>query len=590
MPTRKSSPVRELFWNITCPVPRSRASMLATVGLVRVSLAQVSAARRGALAAAMTLPAPIDGPARAAEAEPSRARCRRLGCLALGWAPGAGESALRYARPAVGSRRYGGPSSVLPPWALGGGSNVEVEYGGGHVERAAGVGDVDDAADAPLDRGRAEQQVGLLTRVAELLQVLDGVQARPLVGQGGVHVVVGVGVVVDRDADERDELAVARLDPTRQEDRVGGDPVLLHAALDQVDAEVDEAAHLDGAAEGDLPVALAEVEVAAGQLGPGHVHREKHPRPAGPVLDVVVAAILPRRHRPGAFAGDLVELGARQRASKRALLQRGQGQGRDPVGVGGDQRPLPLVPPGQQLGRGGGAEQTGVGDAGVADAGQVPGGGVLPVEVPDRLDGVREVVGQEPPRVGPGKHTRVAPALARGRPLILGRLHRAELQDVDDQQVARLGALDLDWAAEHVGAGEVDVADVVGRVVVAELGVGPLPALDPELTDWLHEGGTRDVGMPAVVAGDGLVAHGLGLVDAEDHFWHEQHLPCWVRRGDALACLARSLSTSPRAAGSGHERQARARPYRRLARGWRAACSRKRSTYALDAPPIGPSE
>src|SRR5215208_6559269 len=42
----------------------------------------------------------------------------------------------------------------------------------------------------------------------------------------------------------------------------------------------------------------------------------------------------------------------------------------------------------------------------------------------------------------------------------------------------------------------------------------------------------------------------------------------------------------PRAAGSGHERQARARPYRRLARGWRAACSRKRSTYALDAPPI----
>src|SRR4029450_3452397 len=42
----------------------------------------------------------------------------------------------------------------------------------------------------------------------------------------------------------------------------------------------------------------------------------------------------------------------------------------------------------------------------------------------------------------------------------------------------------------------------------------------------------------------------------------------------------------PRAAGSGHERQARARPYRRLAHRWRAACSRKGSTYALDAPPI----
>jgi hypothetical protein len=46
--------------------------------------------------------------------------------------------------------------------------------------------------------------------------------------------------------------------------------------------------------------------------------------------------------------------------------------------------------------------------------------------------------------------------------------------------------------------------------------------------------------MPAVVPGGILVAHGLGLVDVEDDLWHERHLPCWVRRRDAEACLVRS--------------------------------------------------
>src|SRR5215211_8379533 len=74
IPTRNSSPVRGLFWNMTCPVPRRRASMLATAGLVRVSLAQVSAARRGALAAAMTPLAPIGWLGHAAEHQVGAAR------------------------------------------------------------------------------------------------------------------------------------------------------------------------------------------------------------------------------------------------------------------------------------------------------------------------------------------------------------------------------------------------------------------------------------------------------------------------------------------------------------------------------------
>src|SRR5215218_2132582 len=246
MPTRNSRPVRGLFWNMTWPTPRRRVSTTPTAGFRSAMVFRLlpSPSQRGC-------PTPGRPDARSGVPGVRRAAC-----------PLGGDGAL---------------AAVGLAWAVGGGSDVEVEDRRRHVQRAAGVGDVDDAADPALDGSRAEQQVGLLAGVAEGLEVLDGVQAGPLVGQGGVHVVVGVGVVVDRDPDERDELAVARLDPTRQEDRVGADPVLLHAALDQVDAEVDEAAHLDGAAEGDLPVALAEVQVAAGQLGPGNMHGIEHP-------------------------------------------------------------------------------------------------------------------------------------------------------------------------------------------------------------------------------------------------------------------------------------------------------------------------
>src|SRR5829696_5764282 len=188
MPTRNSRPVRGLFWNMTWPAPRSRVSTTPTAGLRSAIVAQLSAARRGAPRSAMVFRSPP-------ESEPAwltnpRAARRPSGVRASGAAcPLGGDGAL---------------SPIGPSWALGGGSDVEVEDGRRHIQRAAGVGDVDDAADPPLDRGRAEQQVGLLARVAEGLEVLDGVQTRAAVGHRRVHVVVGVGVgvVVDRDADE----------------------------------------------------------------------------------------------------------------------------------------------------------------------------------------------------------------------------------------------------------------------------------------------------------------------------------------------------------------------------------------------------
>ena len=96
----------------------------------------------------------------------------------------------------------GGLAPVGPRRPGGRGRDVEVEDRRGQVERAAGVRDVDHPADPALDRRGAEQQVRLRAGVAELLQVVDGVEAGVPVGQRRVEVVVRVGVVVDGDADE----------------------------------------------------------------------------------------------------------------------------------------------------------------------------------------------------------------------------------------------------------------------------------------------------------------------------------------------------------------------------------------------------
>src|ERR1700730_6193393 len=142
----------------------------------------------------------------------------------------------------------------------GRGTDVDVEDLGRYVHRRTRVWDVHDPGQPAFDGRRTQNHVGLDTAVAELGEVVDGVQTGPLVGQVRVEIVLDV-VERDRGSREGQPLAELGVDVARHEDRVLADAVGLHPALDQVDVQVQEPAHLAGAAEGDLPVSLGEVQV-----------------------------------------------------------------------------------------------------------------------------------------------------------------------------------------------------------------------------------------------------------------------------------------------------------------------------------------
>src|SRR4051794_16642357 len=145
----------------------------------------------------------------------------------------------------------------------------------------------------------------------------------------------------------------------------------------------------------------------------------------------------------------------------------------------------------------------------------LPAGGVP--ERPLRGGGV---VGQGAATNYPCENPGVSPALTWGVAVLLRRLDRPEIEDVHDEEVARLCALDLNWSAQHVADAQIHVTDIVGGVAVDELGVSPFPTIDPELITRLHRRGGRDVGMPAVVPGNRLVRHRLRLVNAENNLGH----------------------------------------------------------------------
>ena len=93
--------------------------------------------------------------------------------------------------------------------------------------------------------------------------------------------------------------------------------------------------------------------------------------------------------------------------------------------------------------------------AGEADAGNVPGVRVQSRNVPDRFLRQREVVGQEAAAILLGEEAVEAPGTLR---------EDADIENVDHQEIARLGAMHADRAGEEVDDGEIDIADIVGGI------------------------------------------------------------------------------------------------------------------------------
>ena len=102
------------------------------------------------------------------------------------------------------------------PAAVGLMPKSKISVGQPSVAQALGTSTT---ADVALHRRCAEDGVGLGAAVAELLQVLDRVQAGLAVGHGHVQAVL-LALLVDRDALEDQVVPVVRRDRARLEDRV----------------------------------------------------------------------------------------------------------------------------------------------------------------------------------------------------------------------------------------------------------------------------------------------------------------------------------------------------------------------------------
>ena len=298
-----------------------------------------------------------------------------------------------------------------------------------------------------------------------------------------------LAVLVHRNTFKNEVLLIAGRHVAGLEDRVLH-TVLLHAVLDQVDADVNPAGHFDRTAEGDFAVALGKVQVAHRQAAAFDIHREEHARTLGQILDVAVTTMLAWRHCAGTFIGYFGGFVSGGAANVGRWRVRRIGQAWYPVRIGVDQCLLAGVPLIQQLLRGQAADQAGVHQADKLNAGDMAGLGIDAVEVPDGLAGFRIVLGKKAATVLFGEDAVEAPHL-------VGK--GADVENVDHHQIARLCAFNGNRTAQVMHLGKVNVAHVFSAVIVTDLATGPVHALDDEVGAGLNSGNHGHVGMPTVM-------------------------------------------------------------------------------------------
>jgi hypothetical protein len=169
---------------------------------------------------------------------------------------------LRGASEFITTDRGRGSSSRRP--------NIKLEHLRWDEYRAARVGEVYNAADAPFYWCRAKNNTSLLSAKPKFPEVLNGVHTGTLVCHSGIHIEL-LAAIINRDTLERQILCESWLEGARLDHRIG-QPVLASAILDEVHMEVNVPGHLNGPAEADLTIALREVEIAYREVGPLDEH------------------------------------------------------------------------------------------------------------------------------------------------------------------------------------------------------------------------------------------------------------------------------------------------------------------------------
>ena len=194
----------------------------------------------------------------------------------------------------------------------------------------------------------------------------------------------------------------------------------------------------------------------------------------------------------------------------RGRRERRIGEPRHAGRVGRDQFGFTRVPGREHFRIGQTADQAGMDQPGKVHAGDVARRGVEALDVPDRFLRQREMIGQEAAAVLLGEEAVETPQAF---------LQRADVEQIDHQQIAGLGALDADRAGQEVHDRQIDVAHVVGGIVVLDEAAGPVDGLDDEIVAGLDPLHDRDIGVPAVVDLVVLVGR-LRKIDLDQCIWH----------------------------------------------------------------------
>ncbi len=262
----------------------------------------------------------------------------------------------------------------------------------------------------------------------------------------------------------------------------------LARALDHLELHHRGGPHLDRG-HAHLAVALGEVAVAHREQRALDRHRELERRPLGDLLDVHVAAVLARWDRAQAVGG------------RRALAgHRAGGVGRHHQAAAAQQCLLALGPRGHLLARGCEADHAHERGARDAHARQLPGGRPAVGDLPVHQVGHRVEVAQE-----------AEPRHDAGERVGLGQ----DVDELDLEEIARARSLHQHRPGDRVDRTRVHTGHARGGGRRPELSVHAIAGLEHDLLPLVGLEDRGDVGMPAVVAGLGLVDESLAPVDLD---------------------------------------------------------------------------